>query len=431
MGQLPEPQHPRAAAREAPHGERRGAPGHGASPLASLATSAGACVGGSVALGFGVGPLAGGSILESLTHMPVGVTLMLAGIILAAMVISVLIHELGHLAAGRLAGWRFVGLALGPWWLTRNVEGRWSILRVPLPRAMGQCLMLPRDANRLRRRMFLFILGGPAANLVAAGLAILFRPSVDALWHDISARSARHTDASQLRWRGPSVDGAGPDSRGRGTLVEGGLIACAAANVLLGVVSFVPTFRPPLSDGRQLLRILAGGHAWRSTAMELITLSWLEGMKAPEDWPEDVIALGLAPADGSDREAYYRFLSFVRTFARRDRGRTAAEAERLTALQERLPPPMRCFARAFLLVAALERGETAPDDADDWCASMSADLCGCDPVTPLLARSALLALRGEDEEAKRALLVAARTPRQLSHLHDLLTMRLSDALIPE
>src|ERR1700691_455696 len=64
----------------------------------------------------------------------------------------VLLHELGHVAAGLLAAFEFRRVAAGPWVLTRKSRG-YSLRFVP-NRILGggHTLMVPRSPDGLRRR---------------------------------------------------------------------------------------------------------------------------------------------------------------------------------------------------------------------------------------------------------------------------------------
>src|SRR5262245_19968593 len=74
-------------------------------------------------------------------------------------------HELGPLVAGWSQGFRLYLLIVGPLKLAR--EGgllRWRYNAFPwLP--LGLVLSLPADDRNLRRRMSIFIAGGPLANV--------------------------------------------------------------------------------------------------------------------------------------------------------------------------------------------------------------------------------------------------------------------------
>lgn len=93
----------------------------------------------------------------------------------------ILIHELGHLAAGLLVGDEFDCLRVGPLRFDRtrkvNWEGHWGSL------FSGETRTFPTltSSTGLRWRLSLATLGGPAANLLSGYFALRFKPSDDSL----------------------------------------------------------------------------------------------------------------------------------------------------------------------------------------------------------------------------------------------------------
>jgi hypothetical protein len=92
---------------------------------------------------------------------------------LLSFVLTVVIHEVGHLLAGWIVGFRFSYISVGP--LSLKVE--YGRLKLRLQRAMpaaGYAGMHLDRVRRLRRRLLFFAAAGPLANLLsAAGAAIL------------------------------------------------------------------------------------------------------------------------------------------------------------------------------------------------------------------------------------------------------------------
>ncbi|MBF9237040.1 M50 family metallopeptidase [Hymenobacter sp. BT683] len=89
-----------------------------------------------------------------------------------AWLLAVLLHELGHVAAGHWQSFRFYWLAVGPFmWKKKagRVRFEWN---KNLNTAGGMALSVPPDDHELRRRFIAFALGGPLASLVWAGVAI-------------------------------------------------------------------------------------------------------------------------------------------------------------------------------------------------------------------------------------------------------------------
>lgn len=89
-----------------------------------------------------------------------------------AWLIAVLAHELGHVLMGRLRGFVFHWLAVGPlMWKREGGQVRFSWNK-DLNTAGGMALCVPPDSHDLRRRFMAFALGGPLASVVFAGLTL-------------------------------------------------------------------------------------------------------------------------------------------------------------------------------------------------------------------------------------------------------------------
>ena len=110
----------------------------------------------------------------------------LAGALLffpAAILFHILLHELGHLGAGLLSGYRFSAFRVFKWQLDRST-GRFRVKHFHMPGTAGQCLMAPPRPYRPDYPYRLYNLGGGLANLAAAGLyiALYFAFSAQSPW---------------------------------------------------------------------------------------------------------------------------------------------------------------------------------------------------------------------------------------------------------
>ena len=90
---------------------------------------------------------------------------------LLALCFTLVAHELGHLAAGILSGFRFESIALAPLQIDR--AGRVSIGLESKNILLGFVKMRPRKLSGLRFRCLIVALGGPIANLVAAATMVV------------------------------------------------------------------------------------------------------------------------------------------------------------------------------------------------------------------------------------------------------------------
>lgn len=135
--------------------------------------------------------------------------------------LAVLIHESGHALAAHLKGMRLMRLQAGPLDIMFLRRGfRWRLAK-PTIGLHGFVQAYPDPATELRPAMLCFALGGPAANLVAAALAVL------------------------LAW--------GVDMER-----EGFIHAFALINGVLGIANLIPMFGGAASDG--MLLYLWGRH---------------------------------------------------------------------------------------------------------------------------------------------------------------------------
>ena len=91
---------------------------------------------------------------------------------LAIAVIGVAIHELGHLIAGWSVGMSFVGVQAGPL-VAHNINGTWALRLRPVIHS-GQAMMSLGRIRRMRKRLAVFVIGGPISSFAAGWLACAF-----------------------------------------------------------------------------------------------------------------------------------------------------------------------------------------------------------------------------------------------------------------
>jgi Zn-dependent protease len=89
---------------------------------------------------------------------------------LLCLAVAVIVHEMGHLLAGWMVGFRFSSITIGPIALRMEFGKLRAGIRRTLP-AGGYAGMHIDRIRRLRRRLLRFIAGGPLANLLTAALA--------------------------------------------------------------------------------------------------------------------------------------------------------------------------------------------------------------------------------------------------------------------
>lgn len=90
-----------------------------------------------------------------------------------SLVLAVIVHELGHLLAGWVVGFRFSSITIGP----VSLRKEYGSLKIRLRRALptgGYAGMHVDHVRRLRRRLLVFTVAGPAANLLSAAAIAVF-----------------------------------------------------------------------------------------------------------------------------------------------------------------------------------------------------------------------------------------------------------------
>jgi hypothetical protein len=98
---------------------------------------------------------------------------LLVASILGAYFLMIAVHESGHVLGGRLVGFRFQSIRVGPVMVDRPF--RLSLYAGPGALINGVAVTLPVTTDRLARRAIGMVLAGPAANLVS-GLVLLLLP---------------------------------------------------------------------------------------------------------------------------------------------------------------------------------------------------------------------------------------------------------------
>jgi len=176
-------------------------------------------------------------------------------VVLLSWIPAVIVHELGHILCGRIAGYRLLVVWLGPMQFTRS-GARWRARFSWRFLLRGATMSAPdrwRGDAAARREMLLFIAGGSLANFVV-GVPLLFVP-------DVAMR------------------------------IIGGM------SIMAGALSWIPV-RGSASDGTRLQMILAND----VDAVErrrVFALALLSRRVPPPQWPTELI-LALESAAGKE-----------------------------------------------------------------------------------------------------------------------------------
>lgn len=228
--------------------------------------------------------------------------------VVLAMFGVLLVHELGHLVGGRLAGFRPVLLVLGPFRLERE-RARWRVRwNRDLALAGGLAGALPTgesDPVRLRRATALMVAGGPLASLLLGVSTLL---------------------VGTLLFRG---------APGLASLIP---VAIGVASIAIGGITLVPGRTAGyLTDGARLWLLYKGGPAAdRDVALQALFGASQSGVR-PRDWSVDLLARARSLEDGASLEVAAWQLSQMHAADSGSETEARQWLERVLAHLDRLP----------------------------------------------------------------------------------------------
>lgn len=214
-------------------------------------------------------------------------TIPVIAVLILTFYINVAIHEGGHWLAGRLVGFEPNSLQIGPFLWRVTAEGTRFQLSPWRGRVAGFAGMWPESSERLQSRFALFVLGGPAANLLS--LAILYP-----LFRSLPAPDRLSTV---------------------GFLGEIAAFFLFLYALMLGLINLIPFHAQGMAtDGRKLLTILQGGPRFKRM-MALLQLSNLMRLGTrPRDYPPEMMQALLSSPDGSTEHAQALLLNAYYSF---------------------------------------------------------------------------------------------------------------------
>jgi hypothetical protein len=196
--------------------------------------------------------------------------------ILAAMFLSTVVHELGHILAGLAFRMRFRGVLIGPFVLQRSRIG-WRFRLTRFWVRGFTYMSLPKIRN-MRRRLFALVFGGPLSSLVCGAAALIVGEVLQA--------------RSETAWVGV-------------------LELFGVYSVFIGVISFRPFRVGPYAGDGMLLRALIRS---RDDAKQLIAIYALgilhdqnpDGVSWNDRWTRVAYEGTLAPQYYRDLASYFR-----------------------------------------------------------------------------------------------------------------------------
>ncbi len=259
-------------------------------------------------------------------------------------------HEMGHLLAGRLVGFKPYLLVLGPFgW--RKTEGAfrfyWTGYWIQCSGLAGAS---PLDSRNLRNRTAIFILGGPLASLI---LAI---PGARVGYYVKPFRS----------WVGASMPSSGGSAHALLWLLLAAWGFVSVSGLACGLLW--PRSGPLRADISALTVLLRGyPHASRYAAVAALYFDGLNGVPAGE-WPSSWIEAATCLSDVSADDAYGCYFAFTSFFARKDYGRAGKFLTRAREASSTLPADGRAaiLMESAFFVLQYEQTVDAPILARRW-----------------------------------------------------------------
>ncbi|MBN2003663.1 MAG: M50 family metallopeptidase [Anaerolineae bacterium] len=234
----------------------------------------------------------------------------------AALLIAILVHELGHVIGGKLAGYSFIMLTVGPFkWVREQGQVRWR-WNTALNTFGGLSLMIPPVAESEPRRMGRYILGGPIASFCLFIFSILGLAL-------IQTTQLHATPVNQAGFF---------------------LVVLAGIGLMTGVATLIPYSSSGFAtDGEQYLDLMRGGHrAERRLLMLTLSACSFNGRR-PREWDAALVARLLELAEqrrdqiaaAAHHSAFYYYLDLGQI------DRAGAELDRALALEEAYPAELR------------------------------------------------------------------------------------------
>lgn len=220
----------------------------------------------------------------------------------------IVLHEAGHAVAGVARGMRAIAFGIGPLRWDRGESGWRFRLGRGVAGISGFAALLPVGERGLSRGdQALYLLGGPLANLLTAGLAFALVAAA-----------------------------------GEGRLLASLLFGTAASALLLGLVNLVPFHSQGWrSDGRGLLDLLrrTPDAALQQRLNQVMALN-MAGVR-PRDWPESLVPEPVAGSGSPLLAVNSALLRLSWAMDRGDASTAAASALQATAAFHTLPEAFR------------------------------------------------------------------------------------------
>jgi hypothetical protein len=337
--------------------------------------------------------------------LPAPPTLLIGGLLMALALIAG--HESGHLLAGLAVGFRPRLVIIGPLKIVR--EGGALCARLNRSLVPGLVRALPADARDLRRRLAVYVSGGPLANLVLGVLCLV-----------LALLAHRTSTASTTRSR---------------IGIWLGMIGLCNLVLFLGtIIRFLAAVLPfrsrgLRSDGAQLLDLLQGRpRAERRLVAVTLVTAWQDGVR-PRAWETGLVERLLVLREGSDDDVGANVCGYYYAL---DAGQTERAGRLLDLAVSQLRGYQADFRPALLLEAAFFLARHRRDVVAARARLEQARGGHAERYTRLRAEAAILWAEGRyAEAAAKAEAGLAAIPRAAAHGNAVLESEWLNSILAE
>jgi hypothetical protein len=230
-------------------------------------------------------------------------------------------HEIGHLIGGRLVGFRFLMIAVGPFIVTRTRDGIRARLHANLAMFGGMAGSAPTDDHDLRRRDAVMVAGGPIASVILAAVCL-------GLWYALGYSAVTGTTVESGMHSG-AAGAAGA-----------ALFATGAISFVIALITLAPhRSLGQMSDGKQLQLLLSGRpEGERNSALRLLYGAIFTNQR-PREWSEMIVRRATILPDRSAEDAMACFLAYAWALDVGDIALAGQFLDRTQQACDALPPP--------------------------------------------------------------------------------------------
>jgi hypothetical protein len=227
---------------------------------------------------------------------------------IAAVFLAITVHELGHLFAGWAVGFRFSFISVGPF----SLHLEHGALRVRFGSkgpALGYAGMQVDRVRRLRRRLLIFGIAGPAANLFSVP-----------------------TTALLLNYGFPKLSS---------TWVASFAAQFLVVSLIFALLNGHPMGASSISDASRIKTLLRSpSQARRLMSVAGVGSQHSRGIR-PKNWKRTWLKSATLPRDGSSDELYGNWLAYIAANDRKDPASAEARLERCLELSHKVWPSLR------------------------------------------------------------------------------------------